>query len=111
MSRIETLLQHLVSHPNDRFAMYSVALEYKKAGDVAASEAAFQALLRAHPHSGAGHLQYGELLLGAGRTADAARAWRTGLLALKTAEGPDARRSIGEIQRALDLVDDDPETA
>ena len=99
----ETYLQ---THPGDRFALYSLALELKKAGDVAAAEARFRELLALHPASGAGHYQLGKLLAEAGRRDDAEAAWEAGLEALRGLRDPEARRSRSELQGALDELDD-----
>ena len=95
---------YLQKKPTDRFAMYSLALELKKAGQVGEAEAAFRALLAIHPDSGAGHLQLGTLLEEDGREDDAQAAWEAGLTALKGLTDPDALRSRSEIQTALDLL-------
>jgi tetratricopeptide (TPR) repeat protein len=105
LDRIETFRRWLVDKPGDRFAMYSLALELKKAGRFDEALEAFGALLAAHPTSGAGHYQLGELFREQGDEARAAAAWRVGLEALRGAQDPEARRSISEIQAALDLLD------
>jgi tetratricopeptide (TPR) repeat protein len=108
VSRIETYLAYLAQKPGDRFAMYSLALEHKRAGDLDSAETAFAELLRVHPQSGAGHYQLGVMRREAGRTADAITAWKAGLDALRGSTDPEARRAIGEIERALDELDDGP---
>ncbi len=96
---------YLEKKPGDRFAMYSLALALKKAGDINGAEMAFQELLDIHPLSGAGHYQHGLLLHEAGRDADAIAAWKRGLDALRGVNDPEARRSQSEIQGALDDLD------
>jgi tetratricopeptide (TPR) repeat protein len=105
MSRIALFEEFLRQKPGDRFAMYSLALELKKSGDIEASERAFRELLARHPSSGAGHYQHGLLLAEAGRIPEARAAWQAGLEALGPLDEAEARRSIGEIQRALDELD------
>lgn len=104
MDRIETFRRWLVDKPGDRFAMYALALELKKAGRADEAVEAFEALLAAHPTSGAGHYQLGELFRELGDDERAAAAWRRGLEALRGAQDPEARRSRAEIQAALDLL-------
>ena len=106
-SRIDTLREYLAKKPGDRFALYSLALEHKKAGDVATAQQTFEDLLREHPTAGAGHYQYGILLTELGRRDEARAAFRAGLLALRDATEPEARRSFGEIERALDDLEED----
>jgi len=103
---IDHFRQYLVDHPGDRFAMYSLALALKRSGDCQA-HAAFQELLALHPHSGAGWYQYGELLRQGGELEAAQRAWSQGLSALATGSGAEVRRSISEIQSALDELEDE----
>lgn len=107
MSRIRVFLDHLAKKPGDRFALYSLALEYKKAGDLDLAERTFRELLAAHPGAGAGHYQLGLLLRERGRTDDAVTAWRAGLDALRGLSDAEARRSYGEIERALDELEDE----
>ena len=102
MSRIAIYRDYLVKKPGDRFAMYSLALELKKAGQFAESERAFEALLTAHPQSGAGHFQHGMLFAEQEREDEARAAWEAGLAALEGADDPEAKRSLIEIQGALD---------
>jgi predicted Zn-dependent protease len=107
LDRIATLRAWLADKPDDRFASYALALELEKAGDRDGAERQLRALLSVHPGSGAGHLRLGQLLAGAGREAEARAAWQAGLAALAGAEGPDALRSVVEIQRAIGSLDDD----
>ena len=106
MDRIATYVAWLVTHPGDRFALYSLALELERAGDVEQAEARLRELLTAHPLSGPGHYRLGQLLLAAGRTDDARAAWQLGATALAGATDAEARRSAAEIARELDLLDD-----
>jgi Flp pilus assembly protein TadD len=107
MSRLPALLEHLARKPDDRFALYSVALEHRREGDIKAAEAAFRELLQLHPHSGAGHFQLGCLYRDDERFSEAREAWNAGLRALADATDAEARRSVGEIQRALAEIEDD----
>ncbi|MCB9685620.1 MAG: tetratricopeptide repeat protein [Alphaproteobacteria bacterium] len=102
MDRIDAFRALLEKKPDDRFALYSLAFELKKAGRAEEALTAFGELLRRHPTSGAGHLQLGMLLQDLGRDDDAREAWEAGLGALAGCEDPEARRSVGEIQAALD---------
>lgn len=105
MASIEQLEAWLVNKPADRFALYSLALELKKAGRIEEALDQFQRLLRAHPTSGAGHYQHGLLHQEGGDHEAAAAAWQAGLEALSGHSDPDSRRSRSEIQGALDDLD------
>ncbi len=99
------MLQHyrdwLEKKPDDRLAMYGVAFELKKRGEVEASRGAFEALLAKHPHSGAGWFQFGALYEEDGDEEEAIAVWKRGLEALKDATDGEARRSVAEIEGAL----------
>ena len=103
---IATFTSWLEKNPGDRFALYSLALAYRKAGRTDEALRVFGELLALHPTSGAGHFQLGTTLLQLSRPADAAAAWRRGLDALRGQTDAESRRSFGEIERALDEVDD-----
>ena len=95
----------LQKDPTHRMAMYGLAFELKKLGEVDAARAAFEKLLEAHPHSGAGWFQYGQLLEEEGEEEEAVAIWRRGLAALKGATDAEAARSRGEISTAIDSLD------
>ena len=102
MDRIQSFRGYLESHPGDRFAMYSLALELKKAGRIDEARRAFEDLLEQHPTSGAGHYQHGLMWHEAGEDGVARQAWQAGLEALRGVRDAEARRSLSEIQGALD---------
>ena len=106
MSRAQHFRDYLAKKPGDRFAMYSLALELKKANEPGA-EAAFQALLALHPHSGAGWYQYGEFLREDEQFERAQVVWNDGLKQLRDANDVEGRRSVSEIQGALDELEDE----
>jgi tetratricopeptide (TPR) repeat protein len=105
MNRLTPLRERLATHPDDRFARYSLALELKRAGDPEGALTELRELLRRHPGSGAGHYQHGLLLVELDRSEEARQAWEEGLAALRDLADPEARRSLGEIRRALDDLD------
>ena len=105
MDKIALFRDYLEKKPRDRFAMYSLAFELKQAGRSDEAEAAFRELLEAHPTSGAGHYQYGLLFAELDREDEARAAWEDGLQALAGVDDAEARRSIGEIEGALDDLD------
>lgn len=107
MDKVKMFADYLVKKPGDRFAMYSLALELKKAERFDEAETAFVALLEAHPQSGAGHYQHGLLLKERGQLERAQSVWEAGLAALRGTTDPEGRRSIGEIQQSLDEIEDD----
>ncbi len=106
MDRIASYQAWLETHPGDRFALYSLALELERAGRLEEAESRLRALLTAHPLSGPGHYRLGLVLEALGRTDDARAAWEAGAAALAGATEADARRSAVEIARELDRLDD-----
>ena len=105
MSMLDHYRTWLEKKPEDRLAMYGLALELKKVGEQEAAAQAFEALLAVHPQSGAGWFQYGQLFEQDGDEEQAVATWRRGLEALEGANDPEAVRSRGEIQGALDLLE------
>ena len=105
MDRIATYQSYLEDKPDDRFAMYSLALELKRVGRLEEAERAFDALLSLHPTSGAGHYQLGLMYEEADREEDARVAWERGLAALEGCTDERSRGSVREIEAALDLLD------
>lgn len=103
MNRLEHFAQYLQTHPTDRLAMYGLALELSKAQRLDDAAQAFESLLDAHPHSGAGHYQHGMMWADAGELEKAEEAWNRGLKALDGLDTADARRSRSEIQLAMDV--------
>ncbi len=61
------LKQVLEQNPNDAFARYGLALEYKNAGDVDGAMAEFKKLLAAHPDYVPGYQMAAQTLLTADR--------------------------------------------
>jgi len=106
MDRVAWLRSVVSDKPNDRFALYSLALELRKAGDHDAAVAGFVDLLERHPTSGAGHYQHGLTHLEADDEEAALIAWRAGVQALCGVSEPEARRSLSEIQGALADLED-----
>ena len=102
------MLEHyrtwLKKKPGDRLAMYGLALELKKHGRMDEAIEAFEALLVEHPTSGAGWFQYGELFEQQGDELKALGTWKRGLEALEGCTDPEARRSVSEIELAIDSL-------
>lgn len=104
MRMIEHYRSWLENKPEDRLAMYGLALELKKAGRLDEAVQAFEALLAVHPQSGAGWFQFGQLFEEAGDEDQALLTWRRGLERLQGSAEAEAQRSIREIEAAIDLL-------
>ena len=86
-------------------ALYGLAFELKKLGELEAARQAFDTLLAQHPHSGAGWFQYGQLLEEHGEEDEAIAIWRRGLQALEDATDSEAARSRGELSTAIESLE------
>jgi len=106
VSRIPALQAYLQKRPGDRFTLYSLALEHRREASFGSAEQCFRELLKAHPDSGAGYLQFGEMLLEIGRSAEGLGVWRAGVEQLSRLSSPEARRSLMEIQAAIESAAD-----
>lgn len=105
MDKVAFFRDYLDDKPDDRFARYSLALELKKAGDLAAAESELEELLRRHPTSGAGYLQLGQLREEDDRLEAAQVAYREGLAALEGVDDAEGRKARSELRQALEAVE------
>ena len=71
MDRIALLNEILTQNPNDGFARYGLALEYRKLGQVEQALTEFSRLLSANPDYTAGYFMAAQTLADAGRTDEA----------------------------------------
>ena len=101
-TRLETLKSMLEQNPNDAFARYGLAMEYKNAADYEAAMREFHALIEVHPDYPAGYFHGGQTLERMGRTDDARAMYRDGVDA---AERKGDGHAKSEMQAALDLLD------
>jgi Tfp pilus assembly protein PilF len=97
-TRREMLEEFVVAHPNDAFARYGLALECANAGEAAAADQHFRALVQSHPDYVATYFQYGQFLARGGRVDDAKSTLATGIAVARKA-GDDHARS--EMEAAL----------
>ena len=100
-TRLETLKSMLEQNPNDAFARYGLAMEYKNAADYDAAMREFHTLIEAHPDYPAGYFHGGQTLEKLGRNADAKELYRKGI-EVTTAAGDGHTRS--ELEGALALL-------
>ncbi len=93
------LEQFVEKNPNDAFARYGLAVECVNEGDLAAAEANFKQLLANHPEYVAAYYQFGRMLAGANRPAEAREIFTAGVAHAAQAGDEHARQ---ELQAALD---------
>ena len=97
-TRRQILEDFIASKPTDAFARYGLAMECANAGDAAAADEHFKALLAAHADYVAGYFQYGQFLARIGRADEARSALNAGI-AMAQRTGDEHARS--EMETAL----------
>jgi len=97
-TRRQMLEEFVAAKPNDAFALYGLAMECANAGDAAAADQHFKAILGAHPDYVAAYFQYGQFLARTGRT-DEARSTLAAGVATAARTGNEHARS--EMEAAL----------
>ena len=78
-NRLEALQAMLAANPNDIFARYGLAMEYRNTGDLESAVREFRALIAAHPDYAATYLQAGQTLARLGRSDEAREIYRQGI--------------------------------
>jgi predicted Zn-dependent protease len=79
MDRTQMLNEVLAQNPNDAFARYGLALEYRKAGQTDRAMEEFRRLLTANPDYTAGYFMAAQTLAEAGRNDEARQMLRDGI--------------------------------
>ena len=100
MTELKRLLEH---EPNDPFLRYGMAMEHKKAGDLDEAIAWFDKTLEAEHTYCYAYYHKGQCLESAGKNSEAASVYRKGI---EVARGCNDAHAAGEMQAALDLLDD-----
>ena len=101
MSRVDVLKGMVAQNPNDSFARYGLAMEYKNAGDWDGAMGEFRALIAANPDYHAAYFHGGQTLERMGREDEAREMYREGVDAATRAGNAHAR---AEMQGALDML-------
>jgi len=79
MPSVETLLSFIDRSPQDPFARYALALEYKGAGRLDEAWATFQALMELSPDYVAAYIHAGNTLVDLGRVDEAREVYSRGI--------------------------------
>jgi len=101
-SRLHTLLQLVQDDPEDAFARYALALEYKKQGLVDRALDELEEVIRKHPDYTAAYFMAGQYLNEEGRRDEAAVRLREGIEAAR--RGNDSH-AVTEMQDFLESLD------
>jgi tetratricopeptide (TPR) repeat protein len=100
-TRLETLKSMVAANPNDSFARYGLAMEYRNGGDLDAAIREFRGLIEVNPNYGYAYFHGGQTLERLGKVEEAAELYRQGIDAAVRSGDQHAR---SEIQGALDLL-------
>jgi tetratricopeptide (TPR) repeat protein len=100
-NRLEILKEMVARNPNDSFARYGLATEYKNAGDLEKAAAEFQGLMDANPDYAAAYFHCGQTLEKLGRIDEARAVYRRGIGV--TARSGDAH-TRSELEAALEIL-------
>ncbi len=92
------LKQVLEQNPNDAFARYGLALEYKNAGDVDGAMAEFNKLLEANPDYVPGYQMAAQTLLAADRTEEARKYFADGIACARRVNNT---KAVNEMEQML----------
>lgn len=101
MDRIAQIKEMLKNSPQDRFLQHALALEYLKAGEVAAARAAFLTNLNADPDYLATYYHIGKLEEKEGNTDEAIRYFEQGMAIAKKQNDQHAGSELRSAYEAL----------
>jgi tetratricopeptide (TPR) repeat protein len=100
-NRFETLIALLQQNPEDVFARYALALEYRNAGDLEQAIRELRSIQQRNPDYVAAYFHAGQALEKLGQTAQAAASYRLGVEAATRTGDAHAKN---ELQTALDIL-------
>lgn len=103
MSRLESLQKMLEETPDDEFLLYAISLEYQKMGDSERAIESMNDLLAKHENYLPAYYQLGHLYAQKGDREYAMELFRKGI---EVATHRGDRKTIGELQEALMLLED-----
>jgi predicted Zn-dependent protease len=102
MDRVAVLTEILSQNPTDAFALYGLAMEYSKAGEVERALAEFGKLLSAHPDYTAGYFMAAQTLARAQRTEEAEKMLADGIASAKRTGNLHAQSEMEAMLTELD---------
>lgn len=105
IDRLAVARDYVAKKPTDRFGLYTLAMELRKAAAWAECFSTFETLLGLYPQNGPGWYHYGMSRKESGDREGALAVWRRGLSAVGSAD-PKATREIEEALAATEEEDD-----
>ena len=100
-SRADMLKEFLAQNPNDAFARYGLAMEYRNAGDTAAAVREFDALIQANPDYTAAYFMAAQTLASAGRADEAKQRLREGIASAERTGNQHAKSEMSAMMEEL----------
>ena len=101
MARLDMLLEFVRAKPDDAFACYGLAMEYKNLGRLEEAKEAFATLAARHPSYTAAYLHAGNTLVALGRREEARAVFQAGIAAcVQKGDG----HAQSELQSALEAL-------
>ena len=104
--RLAAARDYVAKKPTDRFGLYALAMELRKASRWEESFAAFTTLLEHHPDYGAGWYHYGATQKEAGNRPAATATLTQGLRACERSGDTKTRAEIQGLLDEIELLDD-----
>jgi Tfp pilus assembly protein PilF len=101
MDRIAALKELLAENPDDAFARYGLAMEYSKAGDIAAALAEFTTIIQHNPDYTPAYQMAGQMLMNVGRMEEARKMFEDGIACARRAGN---QHAASEMQGMLDVM-------
>jgi len=95
------LKEFLAQNPNDAFARYGLAMEYRNAGETDAALREFATLLKANPDYTAGYFMAAQTLAAAGRAEEAKQRLREGIASAERTGNEHAKSEMSAMLEEL----------
>jgi len=103
MDKVAAFQEILAQNPEDAFARYGLAMEYRQRGEVSQAMEQFDTLRERHPDYSAGYQMAAQTLMAAGRLQEADERLRLGIAAAQRAGN---RHAAAEMEEMLDEIEE-----
>ena len=103
VDRVEAFREILEQNPEDAFARYGLAMEYRQRGETNFALAQFDELERRHPDYAAGYQMAAQTLMAEGRMAEAGQRLQTGIASARRTRN---QHALGEMEAMLEEVEE-----
>jgi predicted Zn-dependent protease len=100
-SRTEMLKEFLTHNPDDPFARYGLAMEYRNTGETGAALREFETLIAANPDYTAAYFMAAQTLASAGRAEEAKQKLREGIASAERTGNQHAKSEMSAMLEEL----------